>query len=42
MEWADGSGNWGQAEYEYAASNDEELSISEEQLLYVIEDDDQE
>jgi hypothetical protein len=31
-----------QAEYEYAATNEEELSIAEEQLLYVLEDDDQE
>jgi len=29
------------AEYEYAATNEEELSIAEEQLLYVLEDDDQ-
>jgi len=30
------------AEYEYAASNDEELSIEENQLLYVLENDDPE
>ena len=31
-----------QAEYDYAATNEEELDISEEQLLYVLEDDDAE
>lgn len=31
-----------QAEYEYAAATEEELSIAEEQLLYVLEDDDAE